>query len=127
MTCEEHEPGEAVNPYRSPSADLSAADDRAVQELGYELYSQVPWHRRDRTNKLAAIVGFFFFPPLLWLVCLNACAADIYCKPLDYEVRMRRWGWGNRLIVWLLALVQIAPFSLFLIRLAYAPVHGAAR
>jgi hypothetical protein len=108
MSSEEHEPGEAVNPYRSPRADLSPGGSRTFQGRAYERYSQVPWHRRDRANKLAAAAGFLFFPPLLWLVCLNASVGDIYCKPLYDEVRMRRWGWGNRLIVWLMAGVQIA-------------------
>ena len=116
MTSKEREPREAVNPYRSPTADLSPGDGRVAQGQAYEKFSRVPWHRRYRVNKAAAVVGFFFMcAPLLWLVCLNVSAGDIYCKPLDYEVRMRRWGLGNRLIVWLLAIVQTAAFAYLLV------------
>lgn len=116
MTSEEHEPREATNPYRSPRADLSPGDERAAQGQAYVDFSQVPWHRRDRVNKAAALAGFFFMcVPLLWVVCLNVSAGDIYCKPLDYEMRMRRWGLGNRLIVWLLAIVQTTAFAILLV------------
>ena len=87
-------------------------------------YSQVPWHRRSRTNNWLLALGFLplwllpeFGPlglllglaamPLLWWGCFNAMTGKVYRKTTDKEGNLKTWGRGERFVTLVILAFQL--------------------
>jgi len=78
------------------------------------LHNAVPWWRRASVNTGLAIAGIFF-PPCLWIVCVNCLTGKIYENRWDAQGNRRTWHPYRKAIAIMLALWQGAALLLLLL------------
>ena len=76
----------------------------------YNTYAEVPWYRKSSANSLFILVGFFF-PPLIWLVCILLVTGKIYYNKPDAQGNLKTWSVANKIVAFIFLFVQLAFFA----------------
>jgi heme/copper-type cytochrome/quinol oxidase subunit 2 len=78
--------------------------------MEYQNYNSVPWYRKSGISSWFVFLGWFLFPPLIWIVAYALASGDIYYKESEQDGNLKKWSKANKVVAWIIIVANILFF-----------------
>jgi hypothetical protein len=94
-------------------SNLKGESNKSV--YNYKEYENIPWYRKNSNNSWFILLGWFLFPPLLWITLYSLISGDIYFNKKNKEGNLEKWSKANKIVAWIMFILNLGwLFYLFL-------------